>query len=224
MEFALIVPLFLLLLFGVIEFSLINASIGAFNFAAKDAARFGAIQGKNGIVTVGATTVDLDTFIVTSIILPRVNGVVVAKGTEVDIFNSDDTGSCVIVSGSCQQDVWRPSSSGVWSSVSNSWDYSLRNDELSNADYLGVKISYSYTYLTAFFVITSPTINLTALSVQRIEPQQYGMHPDPVSSVWTQLSRDWPLLGAIPSLPVWIDTRGGWVAAASLLHVQGRHA
>ncbi|HLY32571.1 MAG TPA: TadE family protein, partial [Ktedonobacterales bacterium] len=33
-EFALVAPIFFLMFFGVIEFALINASIGAYNFAA----------------------------------------------------------------------------------------------------------------------------------------------------------------------------------------------
>src|SRR5260221_4264663 len=44
-EFAMVAPLFLLMLFGFIEFALIGASIAAFNFAAKDAARLGSYLG-----------------------------------------------------------------------------------------------------------------------------------------------------------------------------------
>ncbi|MGH2504444.1 MAG: hypothetical protein ACRDID_18210, partial [Ktedonobacterales bacterium] len=52
-------------------------------------------------------------------------------------------------------------------------------------DYVGVFIEYQYTYLTAFFAIISPTITLSAISVQRIEPQQYGDRDQspPVASV-----------------------------------------
>ena len=59
------------------------------------------------------------------------------------------------------------------------WPVSARNDQLISADYLGVRITYQYTYLTAFFATTSPQITLTAISVQRIEPQEYGMRPAP---------------------------------------------
>src|SRR5215472_9797622 len=44
-EFAMVIPLFLLMLFGFVEIALITASISAFNFAAKDAARLGALVG-----------------------------------------------------------------------------------------------------------------------------------------------------------------------------------
>ncbi len=177
-EFALVVPLFLMLLFGVVEYSLINASVGAYNFAAKDAAREGAILGKAGAPGPNGTTVDGDTYIVNNIILPRLSGLVIAQMSQIEIFHASETGACVTTTTSggstvCQEDVWQPSG-GTWSSTSNNWPSSVRNDQLANADYLGVKLSYSYTYLTALLAITTPKIYLTATSVQRIEPQEYG--------------------------------------------------
>src|SRR5258708_32877945 len=44
-EFAMVAPLFFLMLFGFVEFALIGASIAACNFAAKDAARLGSYLG-----------------------------------------------------------------------------------------------------------------------------------------------------------------------------------
>lgn len=170
-EFALIAPLFLLLLFGVVEYSLINASIGTFNFAAKEAARTDAIIG-NGASPI--TTLTLDEYIVNDVIVPRVNGIVIAQMQEVVVYKADQTGACFgggTPPGCGTQDVLQYVG-GTWTSTSNNW--LKRNDALSNADYLGVYITYTYTYLTAFFAVTSPSISLTALSVQRIEPQQYG--------------------------------------------------
>ncbi|HEX8981609.1 MAG TPA: TadE family protein [Ktedonobacterales bacterium] len=176
-EFALVAPLFLMLLFGVIEYSLINASVGAYNFAAKDGAREGAILGKGGAPGPGGTTIDADTYIVNNIILPRLSGLVIAQMSKIEIFHASETGACIITgsgsSAACEEDIWTPSG-GTWSSTSNTWQSYKRNDQLANADYLGVKISYSYTYLTALLAITTPQIYLTATSVQRIEPQEYG--------------------------------------------------
>lgn len=182
-EFALVAPLFLMLLFGVIEYSLINSSVGTFNFAAKDAAREGAIIGKGSVPT-QPTPTEVDSYMVNNIILPRVNGVVVAQASEIDIFQATETGACNGGSTCPYKDVWQPKN-GVWTSISNKWPSSSRNDALANADYLGVRISYTYTYLTAFFAITSPTINLTATSVQRIEPQQYGQRHMPAVWAWS---------------------------------------
>lgn len=62
-EFALILPSFLPLLFGALEYGLINAAIGACNFATQDAARFSAL--------VGPTDPHRDTNILNGVILPR---------------------------------------------------------------------------------------------------------------------------------------------------------
>jgi Flp pilus assembly protein TadG len=198
-EFAMVAPLFFLLFFGIVEFSLINASIGAFNFAAKDAARFGAIMGKSN-VAVGTTIVPTDQYIVNNVILPHVSGVVVAQMTKVEIYNSDETGACVIVSGACQEDIYQYASGG-WQSTSDTWRMSDRNDQLANADYLGVRISYTYTYLTALFAISSPTINLQADSIQRIEPQQYGDRYDPGTHSWVSALPGWSPIAALFASP-----------------------
>jgi hypothetical protein len=188
-EFAMVAPLFFLLFFGIVEYSLINASIGAFNFAAKDGARFGAIIGK-GAVIIGTTTYPTDQYIVNNVILPHVSGVVIAQMTKVEIFDSTEDGACVLVAGACQEDIFQQVS-GTWTSTSDTWLSSSRNDQLANADYLGVRISYTYTYLTAFFAISSPTINLQAESIQRIEPQQFGDRYDPTTATWAAVSPGW---------------------------------
>ncbi len=198
-EFALVAPLFLMLLFGVVEYSLINASVGAYNFAAKDAAREGAILGKGGAAGPGGTTVDADTYIVNNLILPRLRGLVIAQMSKIEIFHASETGACITTgtgsSTACQEDIWLQSG-GTWSSTSNNWPSSQRNDQLANADYIGVKISYSYTYLTALLAITTPQIYLTATSVQRIEPQEYGKRaPQQVTALVTPK----PGAGVLPS-------------------------
>lgn len=190
-EFALIAPLFFMLIFGVVEYSLINASIGTFNFAAKDAARLGAIIGNGAVQITSTSTMPVDQYMVNNVIVPRVTGIVFAQITEVDIFDAAEDGSCVVNgSGTCKADVWTLSK-GTWTNTDN-WPASTRNDALSNADYLGVKILYTYTYLTAFFAITSPTINLTAESIQRIEPQQFGDRFNPGGAhTWAAVSPGW---------------------------------
>lgn len=70
-EFALILPLSLLLLFGILEYALINASICACNFATQDAARFSAL--------IGPTDPSSDTDMLNGVILPRVRQVVAAS-------------------------------------------------------------------------------------------------------------------------------------------------
>jgi hypothetical protein len=167
-EFALILPVFIILIFGVVEYALINASIGAFNFAAQDAARYGAI--------IGPTDPNIDIEMLTQAITPRVSGIVMARLVSVEIFHASETGGCS--DGTqvfpCPQEDLYTAQTGLWS---YGWPVSSRNDQLITADYLGVRITYQYTYLTAFFATLSPQITLTAISVQRIEPQEYGKRP-----------------------------------------------
>ena len=222
MEFALVAPLFIMLLFGVVEFALINASIGTFNFAAKDAARLGAIVGKGASpgqsLTPALTT---DAYIVDDVILPRVQGIVVAKGTKIEIFNSTESGAYVSDANGIEEDVWQPSANGTWSSTTMNWPYQNRQDELANADYLGVKISYSYTYLTAFFAATGSTINLTAESIQRIEPQQYGQRHVPGGNVWALNNHGWSALTLAATFMS--QTDAVWVRR-ELTRLEGGHA
>ena len=214
-EFALIAPLFLVLIFGVVEFALINASIGAFNFAAKEGARYEAIIGNGAPVVATPPAPPLDQWVVNDVILPHVTGVVMAQMNEVIVYRADETGNCF--SGGpppCSvsptyEDILQ-NVSGTWQTTSNTWTIN-RNTQLSNADYVGVYISYTYTYLTAFFAVTTPTVGLSATSVQRIEPQQYGYHKHDAQiadvgarGAWARLPSSNPLamlFGAAAILP-----------------------
>jgi hypothetical protein len=173
-----VAPLFLLMLFGFIEFALIGASIAAFNFAATDAARMGSFLGRSDCRADGQMV---------NVIKGRVAGVVVAQLVKIEIFQSDATGAyqgtvedsydntaggtpeCVLpqVAGTCQ---------AITGLLTCAWPPDSRNDTLIDADYLGVRISYNYTYLTAFISGGNSTLSLTATSVQRIEPQSFQGH------------------------------------------------
>jgi len=65
--------------------------------------------------------------------------------------------------------------------LSSNWPVDMRHDSLIDADYLGVRISYNYTYLTAFISGGNSTLSLTATSVQRIEPADFHTHRAPPS-------------------------------------------
>jgi len=179
-EFAMVAPLFLLMLFGFIEFALIGASIAAFNFAAKDAARMGSY--------LATTTCDVDGQMV-NLIQGRVAGVVVAHLVTIEIFKSDATGtyqgavedSYDNTAGGTPTCLTAPggvctSSPPITGLINCNWTVDMRNDSLIDADYLGVRISYNYTYLTAFISGGNSTLSLTATSVQRIEPQSFQGH------------------------------------------------
>jgi hypothetical protein len=156
-EFALVAPILFLLIFGIIEFALVNAAIGSYNFAAKDAARLGSLLGR--------TDANADAEMV-ALIRSRVVGIAPAQLQEIDIFRSDEQGD----PSTGIQDAYDASGNAIGVPT---WPPSARNDDLVDADYLGVKIVYKYTYLTGFISGGSADLTLNAVSIQRIEPQDF---------------------------------------------------
>jgi hypothetical protein len=187
-EFALVAPIFFLVLFAFVEFALISASIGSFNFAAKEGARLGSLLGRTP--PSGASSFPgcpaTDSTILTRID-QQVNGVVMAKLVKVEIYRSDPQGNMLSnTAGALQEDVY-DASTGSCTTVT--WPPDSRIDSLIDADYLGVRITYQYTYLTSFISGGLTGITLSALSVQRIEPAEYQSHlvaPTPGTALATQ--------------------------------------
>jgi Flp pilus assembly protein TadG len=170
-EFGLIAPVFFLIFFGIIEFALLTASIGSFNFAARDAARLGAIKGR--------TDPNVDSEVV-AVVRGHVSGIVMAKGQEIDIYRADplsgtclDTGNNVVAVGSasCEMETCQFSATP---NCQGTWAVDSRDDSQATADYLGVRVIYQYTFLTGFVAGLGSNLNLSTYSVQRIEPQDFG--------------------------------------------------
>lgn len=194
-EFALVLPLFLLLIFAVVEYSLINSAIGSYNFAAKDAARYGAINGQSAD----------DLYMLNNYVNPHVIGVVAAQPVEADIFEATESG--VYDPASANQDKWTYSK-GAWTAGTQGWLPSSRNEQLVSQDYIGVRIVYNYTYVTAFFSSLGATITLTSMSVQRIEPQEIYHHPALGSEIALAAPDSpflpAPTLGLVAVIPAWV--------------------
>ena len=213
LEFALILPLFLLLLFGIIEFAIINVSIGSFNFATQDAARYGAIIGPT------PTIPDSDTTMLTTIIEPRINQIVAAQLVSIEIFKATESGACFggPANFPCSTEDFYNAQTQTWT---YGWPASVRNDQLITGDYLGVRITYTYTYITAFFATLSPSITLTAESVQRVEPQEYTKRHAPpiIASAVTgrHAAREWAFTSLFARLLE--QTPIGWITNHTLKH------
>jgi hypothetical protein len=160
-EFALVAPLFFALIFGLIEFSLIAISISSFNLAAEDGARIGSLLGRTD------PTVDQQ---IVSAVRSHVSGVSVAHPLTIEVFKADVTGQPVMSGGNLVENVYDINGNSIGTP---SWPVSSRIDQLLSADFLGVRITYQYNYLTGFVSGGASTLTLTAASVQRIEPQDY---------------------------------------------------
>lgn len=191
-EFALVAPLFFLLFFGFIEFALISASIAAYNFAAKEGARVGSLLGR--------TDGTVDTQILNSV-NSHVAGIVMAKPIKLEIYKSDVAGDYILPGNSSAIEDAYTFSSSSW--TVQTWLPNTRDDTLVNADYLGVKITYQYTYLTAFVSGGNSSLQLTANSVQRIEPQDYQSHrAAPAEALLVSLSGVAP--SAVAAHDIWM--------------------
>jgi hypothetical protein len=197
MEFALVSIFFFPLFFIIIEFALIVASIGTYDFAARDAARIGSILGRQKTTTV------VDTDIVTDV-QNHAKGFVMATAQEVDVYRAAADGNCLnqlansktpasevpVDDNSCIKDKYTIAGSVV-TTVSQQWLTDNRDDSLATADYLGVRVVYQYTSLTGFIAVIGSTINLSSTSVQRIEPQQFqGFHGSFAASAMSGSGRD----------------------------------
>jgi Flp pilus assembly protein TadG len=205
-EFALILPVFLLTFFGAVEFSLIVASLGTYNFAVRDAARIGSVLGR--------TDLAVDSKILANI-SGHVSGIVMATPTEIDIFRAASDGMCLNASSGAASPVTVDDPTcakgqyllvaGTWTLSSGPWAVSDRDDALSSADYVGVRVLFNYTFLTGFVGTLGTSLSFSAVSAQRIEPQDFTAHHQ----------RHPASLSAAARLPV--ASRGGDTAPALAL-------
>lgn len=189
-EFAMVAPLFFALIFGLIEFSLIGVSISSFNLAADEGARIGSYLGRTD------PTVDQQ---IISAIVSHTSGITLAHALKIEIFKADVTGQPVMVGGNIVENVYDINGNPIGTP---GWPVSARIDQLLSADFLGVRITYQYTYLTAFISGGNSNLVLTASSVQRIEPQDYQGRRSPVHDP-PQYAR----LGYQSGMAVWAISR-----------------
>ena len=189
-EFALIAPLFFTLIFGTVEFALIRTAMDVEDFAAKNAARIGSLVGRT------QTNVDM---LMCDDIHSRTAGIVVAKVTKVEVYKSDAGGNIIYSGSTALEDVLDITNCDTLPYCSPcNWPVDQRNDTLIDADFLGVKITYNYTYLTGFIAGAGSTLQLTATSVQRIEPQDFQAYAAPPAV--TQIAEVGTPVGQSPAL------------------------
>jgi hypothetical protein len=187
--------------FGIIEFAFILSAIGGYNFASREGARLGSIFGQND------PQADKD---ILNIILSRSTSFPFSKAVTIDIYRATSDGQCLtktalqepppasttsVGAANCIEDQYAITGSTYAATIST-WPVSSRDDTLNNADYLGVRVLYQYTYVTGFIGGAGAGLNLSATSVQRIEPQDYGSSADIQAPSVMALARIWPSLTA----------------------------
>jgi Flp pilus assembly protein TadG len=155
-EFALVMPLFLALLFGLIELALIYSATALYDTAAHQGARLAALDAAR------AGNADAQTV---AAIRRIVQPLPVAQIIQIAVFQSDATGAGPTASA---EDVYDGAGNAL---MPQSWPVASRVGTVAAPVYLGVRITYRYTWLTSFIGATGATLTLNATAVTPLAPQ-----------------------------------------------------
>ena len=159
-EFALVAPVLLLLLFGVLESGLLLFSVGTARFAAGEGARQEAESGN------AAAADALSLGVVRGTALGTTN---LAQVQRIDIYKLQQQGNGTLTVVPNTTDSYN-----LDGSARNSipWPSSARDVKNGESDFLGVTIYYRYTWKTGLFLFFGP-LNLNQSFAIRLEPQTY---------------------------------------------------
>jgi Flp pilus assembly protein TadG len=158
-EFALVVPILLVLIMGVLDGALLMFSVGT--------ARYSSAEGSRVAATLG-NVANTDSQVVTTI-RNTVNGTQLFTVDEVDIYKLD-----VDMNGNLTQNIAKTNKYKLDGTPINSipWPAAGRNVGNGTSDFIGVTVNYTYTWKAGFFAPLGP-LRTTAVSWVRIEPQSY---------------------------------------------------
>ncbi len=149
-EFALVVPLLLGLIFGIIELSLVYSASALYDSGVRQAARVEALAGMS------TGTIDQRTV---KALEALVGSFPVAHVTQVEIFRSD-----------AQGDGPRAGAENIYDAQGNplstqTWPVASRQSTIAAPVYLGVRVTYQYTWVTAFVGAMGTPLTLQATTV-----------------------------------------------------------
>lgn len=152
-EFAMIVPVFLLLLLGMTEFGFVFSHHLTLEYATREGARAGAALAAGNGSTVPCANVD-------GYVIAAVQRVLTSPGSQVPpaavsqirIYRSDTAGNQM----GSSVNVWVPGSSTAADGTSllfaqsggTGWNACSRNNTTANPDSIGIYLSYTYAYIT----------------------------------------------------------------------------
>ncbi|HEY7347024.1 MAG TPA: TadE family protein [Ktedonobacterales bacterium] len=168
-EFALVAPLLLLVIFGTIEFCFLFQSVNTANFAAREGARVGAV--------LGPTDAAADSKIIQAIFSASSGGtsLLFSDIQMIEIFKSSANGSIPAPLASCAQQADEDVYDGQGNPCPGTlgWPPASRNATFNAADYLGVRITFAYNWVTSFVSASRGQFVMTSVSIQLIEPQTF---------------------------------------------------
>jgi Flp pilus assembly protein TadG len=158
-EFALVVPVLLLMIMGVLDGALLMFSVGTARYASAEGSRVAATLGN---------VANTDSQVVTTI-RQTVGSTRLFTVEEIDIYKLNQDGN-----GNLTQDVANTNKYALDGTALNGtpWPASSRNVGNGTSDFIGVTINYTYTWKAGFFAPLGP-LRTTAVSYVRLEPQSY---------------------------------------------------
>jgi Flp pilus assembly protein TadG len=188
-EFALILPVILMLLLGLIEFGFVFAHDQGLEYATREGARTASAlangqNGQNGTPPATTCTTIDDQVIaaVQRVITGSGSLLVLANVSQIQIYKWDDTTGGPATPSASYVNVWTPVSSGgdvvdgtplkfKW--TSGSWDACTRRNGLT-PDSVAVGITYSYTFATGLGSLLGlagvPSLPMTDATVMVLNP------------------------------------------------------
>lgn len=158
-EFALVVPVLMVLIMGVLDGALLMFSVGTARYSSAEGSRVAASLGN---------LANTDSQVVAAV-RNTVSGTQLFSVDEVDIYklNQDENGNLT-------QDISKTNRYALDGTPLNStpWPASSRNVGNGSSDFIGITVNYTYTWKAGFFAPLGP-LKTTAVSYVRIEPQSY---------------------------------------------------
>ena len=158
-EFALVVPVLLVLIMGVLDGALLMFSVGTARYASAEGSRVAATLGN---------VANTDSQVVTTI-RQTVGSTQLFTVNEIDIYKLNQDGN-----GNLTQDLANTNKYALDGTSLNGtpWPASSRNVGNGTSDFIGVTVNYTYTWKAGFFAPLGP-LRTTAVSYVRLEPQSY---------------------------------------------------
>jgi Flp pilus assembly protein TadG len=158
-EFALVVPVLLVLIMGVLDGALLMFSVGTARYASAEGSRVAATLGN---------VANTDSQVVT-MIRNTVSGTQLFSVEEIDIYKLDQDAN-----GNLTQNLAKTNKYALDGTPLNStpWPAANRNVGNGTSDFIGVTINYTYVWKAGFFAPLGP-LRTTAVSYVRVEPQSY---------------------------------------------------
>jgi Flp pilus assembly protein TadG len=158
-EFALVAPVLVFILFAILEASLLLFTVGSARFAAGDAARLESEAGTN---------TDADSSSVTLIRTGPFGLTRLATVTSIDVQRMVLQSNGTLVADASKKNSYLLDGTAI----SVTWPPGARNVRSASSDYLALTINYQYAWLSGRLLGAGP-LSLTQTFDVRIEPQSY---------------------------------------------------